>query len=69
MKEKLLTKKQKAIADFVIAFIKKNGYKPTLKTIGQKFGVIIPTVQQHMNAIKLKGFRTNLCLFCGRELK
>ena len=52
-----LTKKQKAIFDFVQAFQKKNGYPPTLEEIGEKFGLSSPaTVHQYLDALRIKGY-------------
>lgn len=52
-----LTKKQKAIFDFIQDFQKKNGYPPTLEEIGRKFKLSsVATVHQHLDVLRKKGY-------------
>lgn len=52
-----LTKKQKAILDFVQAFQKEKGYSPTLEEIGKKFKLSsVGTVYQYLDALRRKGY-------------
>ncbi|MBI2124111.1 MAG: transcriptional repressor LexA [Candidatus Wildermuthbacteria bacterium] len=52
-----LTKKQKAILDFVQTFQKEKGYSPTLEEIGKKFSLSsVGTVYQYLDALRKKGY-------------
>ena len=51
-----LTVKQKEILGFISEFSEDNSFPPTLKEIAGRFGVTIGTVQDHVNALKQKGF-------------
>ncbi len=51
-----LTKKQNNILNFISDYTSRNVYPPTLKEIADKFGVTIGTVQDHVNALKQKGY-------------
>lgn len=54
---KSLTKKQKAILDFVKSFQKEKGYPPTLEEIGKKFGLSsVSTVYQYLDVLRKKGY-------------
>ena len=53
-----LTKKQKEILDFVTGFQKKKSYSPSLEEIARKFKVSIPTIHQHIQVLKKKGYVT-----------
>jgi len=51
-----LTKKQKDILDFVRAQIQTQGYAPTLREIGEHFGLSsVATVHKHLKALEEKG--------------
>ncbi len=51
-----LTKKQKAILDFVEEQIRANGYAPTLREIGAHFGLSsVATVHKHLKTLAGKG--------------
>ena len=54
MRSQRFTKKQADIIAFNIEHKKIFGYLPSLKSIGEKFGISIPTAHQHMEAIKKK---------------
>lgn len=51
-----LTPKQKQILDFLTSYIKENGYSPSLEEIARKFKKTIPTIFQHIENLKSKGF-------------
>lgn len=55
MKEPL-TRKQRNIYDFVEEYIKRRGYAPTYKEIGEEFNVAAPTIWQHIDELKKKGW-------------
>lgn len=51
-----LTKKQKAIFDYVVDFIDSNGYSPSYREIGLGVGLSsVATVAQHIEALQNKG--------------
>jgi len=52
------TKKQKQVLEFVSGFQKEHGFSPSLEEIADYLGVSIPTVHQHVQALKKKGFIT-----------
>lgn len=52
-----LTKRQKQILDYLISFIEKRGYSPTVEEIRKHFKLsAISTVHQHLKALEEKGF-------------
>lgn len=51
-----LTLKQQKILDFILEYSQKNAFPPTLKEIAARFRVTIGTVQDHVNALKTKGY-------------
>ena len=51
-----LTDKQQKILSYISDFTADNSFPPTLKEIAKKFGVTIGTIQDHVNALKQKGF-------------
>ena len=52
----ILTKKQKAILDYVESFIDDNGYAPSFREIAEHFGYAsTATVADHIQALKDKG--------------
>lgn len=54
-----LTKKQKEILDFVRNYIRTQGYAPTLREIGNHFGLSsVATVHKHLAALEEKGMLT-----------
>lgn len=54
MKE--ITNRQKEVLDFISAFIKENGYPPTVREIGEHFKISLRAVQDHIAALQKKGF-------------
>lgn len=52
-----LTKRQKEILDFIINFIEKNGYSPSLNEIKLSFKLSsVATVHEHIEHLKKKGY-------------
>lgn len=56
MKVKSLTPKQKKVLDFITNFFDKQGYSPSLQEIARYFKRSIPTIHQHIESLKSKGF-------------
>jgi repressor LexA len=52
----MLTDKQQAILDFINGYVKANGFPPSVREIGQHFGVYPATVQDHISALERKGY-------------
>lgn len=51
-----LTKRQKEILDYLESFLKKNGYAPSIREIGERFKLSSPaTVHVHLKNLKEKG--------------
>lgn len=50
------SERQKEVLDFIRNFERKNGYAPSLREIASHFRVSIPTVHQHIQYLKKKGF-------------
>ncbi|MEK6679510.1 MAG: transcriptional repressor LexA [Nitrospirota bacterium] len=68
MKE--LTPRQRSIFEFLIKFIKKQGYPPTVREIGEHFGFLWPAASGHLRALEKKGFiRINQLKSRGIEVK
>jgi len=54
---KNLTEKQEKILDYISKFVEDNGYPPTLREIGQHFGIASTNgVNDHLLAIEKKGY-------------
>jgi len=51
-----LTQKQARILSFIDEYISENGYAPTLREIGEEFGVTRVTAHQHVGALEEKEF-------------
>lgn len=56
MKE--ITSRQKEILNFISDYQEENSYPPTVREIGDHFGVSIRAVQDHITALQKKGFIT-----------
>jgi len=52
----VLTEKQQAILDFINEYVNDNGFPPSVREIGRKFGIYPATVQDHINALERKGY-------------
>lgn len=51
-----LTPKQKHVLDFIVKYIEKREYAPSLEEIGKNLGLAVSTVHQHVSALKNKGY-------------
>jgi repressor LexA len=51
----MLTEKQQAILNFINEYVSENGFPPSVREIGQHFGIYPATVQDHINALERKG--------------
>jgi len=51
-----VTPKQKQVLDFIVSYMTKNGYAPSLEEIGHAFSLATSTVHQHVAALKTKGY-------------
>lgn len=51
-----LTPKQKQILDFLALYFEKHGYSPSLEEISKRFDKSVPTIFQHIESLKSKGF-------------
>lgn len=52
-----LTKRQREILDFITEFIEDKGYAPSIREIGEHFGLNSPaTIHVHIENLKTKGF-------------
>jgi len=52
----MLTERQQAILDFINEYANSNGFPPSVREIGQHFGIYPATVQDHISALERKGF-------------
>ncbi len=53
---KQITERQQEVLDFISKFTKENGYPPTVREIGEHFGISLRAVQDHIAALQKKGF-------------
>ncbi|HYR84077.1 MAG TPA: transcriptional repressor LexA [Terriglobia bacterium] len=51
----MLTDRQQAILDFINEHVEENGFPPSVREIGRKFGIYPATVQDHISALERKG--------------
>lgn len=51
-----LTKRQREILSLTLRILRENGLPPTLKELGERLKISPPTVMQHLDALKKKGF-------------
>jgi repressor LexA len=54
--EKKLTEKQQAILDYIKNRILDSGYPPTVREIGDNFGITVKGAYDHVKAIEKKGY-------------
>lgn len=52
----MLPPKQKEILDYINKYQQIHGYGPTLDAIAQKFQKAVPTIYQHVQALRAKGY-------------
>lgn len=55
---KQITDRQREILNFISDYQEENSYPPTVREIGDHFGVSIRAVQDHITALQKKGFIT-----------
>ena len=53
---KNLTDRQRQVLDYIAQFAEQNGYPPTVREIGENFGISLRAVQDHIGALQKKGF-------------
>lgn len=54
---KILTPRQRAVLEFIIRFIDRNGYPPSIREMGAEFGIkSLRGVTVHLDALERKGF-------------
>ncbi|MGQ2865287.1 SOS-response transcriptional repressor LexA1, partial [Leptospira interrogans] len=51
-----LTDKQQAVLAFITAIIKERGFPPTIREIGDEFGITAKGAYDHLKAIEKKGY-------------
>ncbi len=54
--EKKMTEKQNAIYEFIKEAIRESGFPPTVREIGEEFGITVKGAYDHIKAIEKKGF-------------
>ncbi|PKL41242.1 MAG: repressor LexA [Spirochaetae bacterium HGW-Spirochaetae-1] len=54
--EKKLTDKQQNIYEFIKDSIRESGFPPTVREVGDKFGITVKGAYDHVKAIEKKGF-------------
>lgn len=65
-----MTEKQKKIYEFLIEFVEKHGYPPTVREIGEYFGFLWSAARGHLKALERKGLiRINPLKSRGIEIK
>ena len=53
---KTLTERQKEVLEFIARFSEENGYPPTVREIGENFGISLRAVQDHIAACQKQGY-------------
>lgn len=60
MEQKLITKKQKRVYDFIVKFINENEYAPTIREVAKGLNLSSPaTVYSHIEVLRNKGYLEN----------
>lgn len=54
MKE--ITERQKETLAFLIWYVDRNGFCPTVREIADSLGVVVSTAQDHLHALQRKGY-------------
>lgn len=65
---KQITDRQREVLTFISDFTEENAYPPTVREIGEHFGVSIRAVQDHIAALQKKGYISS-CQKRSRSLK
>jgi len=55
---KQITERQQEVLTFISVFSRENSYPPTVREIGEHFGISLRAVQDHIAALQKKGFLT-----------
>jgi repressor LexA len=55
IKKKPLTARQQQVLDFIAESVKKRGYPPTVREIGQLLGIVVNGASRHLDALERKG--------------
>ena len=63
-----ITDRQREVLEFIFAFSEENSFPPTVREIGEHFGVSIRAVQDHIAALQKKGY-LSLCQKRSRSIK
>lgn len=67
---KQTTEKQKKVYEFLVEFIQRHGYPPTVREIGEYFGFLWSAARGHLRALERKGLvRINPLKSRGIEIK
>ena len=53
---KSLTDRQREVLDFIAHYLEKNSYPPTVREIGDSFGITLRAVYDHLTALQKKGY-------------
>ncbi|MCR4822660.1 MAG: transcriptional repressor LexA [Treponema sp.] len=53
---KQITERQQEVLDFISSFTRSNNYPPTVREIGEHFGISLRAVQDHIAALQKKGY-------------
>ncbi len=53
---KQITERQQEVLNFISGFTKSNNYPPTVREIGEHFGISLRAVQDHIAALQKKGY-------------
>ena len=51
-----LTRKQRLVVDTIRAFVRENGYSPSVRELGDTLDLAPATIQQHLDVLQAKGF-------------
>lgn len=51
-----ITERQQEVLNFITGYTKENEYPPTVREIGEHFGISLRAVQDHIAALQKKGF-------------
>ncbi|RKX99716.1 repressor LexA [Candidatus Poribacteria bacterium] len=56
MRRRELTERQREVLDFIKEKIRENGYPPTIREIGERFGISEKGAYDHLRALERKGY-------------
>lgn len=65
---KCLTGRQREVLDFIARFTEENLFPPTVREIGEHFGISLRAVQDHVAALQKKGY-LSLCQKRSRSIR